>query len=151
MLRIRAGTKWAVGIIVACSLAACAPAYRNHGYVPSEDDLSEIVVGVDTKASVEETIGTPSSTGLANDEGFFYVRSRVKSLGLRAPEVVDRQLVAVSFNTSGVVTNIERYGLQDGRPIVLSRRVTSSPTEGKTFVRQLLGNIGQFGGAGLGG
>ena len=100
---------------------------------------------------VQETIGIPSAGGVLNDDGYYYVRKQVRTFAFRRPEVMERQLVAISFNSSGIVTNIERYGLQDGRPVVLSRRVTSSSTEGKTFIRQLLGNIGQIGTGGFGG
>lgn len=151
MLRTRTGMKWAILLTALFALSACAAAYRNHGYVPSEAELAEITVGVDTKATVADTIGAPSAGGVLNDEGFFYVRSRVRTFAYRAPEVIDRQLVAISFNSSGVVTNIERYGLEHGRAVVLSRRVTSSTTEGKTFIRQLLGNIGQIGTGAFGG
>jgi len=151
MLRIRAGIKWAALAVALTALSACAAAYRNHGYIPSEEELSEIVVGVDTRTSVEEGVGIPSSSGVLNDDGYYYVRTRVRTYAYREPEVVSRQLVAISFNSSGVVTNIERYALEDGRPVVLSRRVTSSSTEGKTFLRQLMGNIGQIGTGGFGG
>jgi len=151
MLRIRAGLKWAALAAALTALSACAAAYRNHGYVPSDEELAEIVVGVDTRASVEEGVGIPSSSGVLNDDGYYYVRTRVRNYAYRETEVVSRQLVAISFNSSGVVTNIERYALEDGRPVVLSRRVTSSSTEGKTFTRQLLGNIGQIGTGSFGG
>ncbi|AXI55203.1 hypothetical protein SuNHUV7_30120 (plasmid) [Pseudoseohaeicola sp. NH-UV-7] len=151
MSRIRAGLKWAVVATALMALGACAASYRNHGYVPTDAELAEIVVGVDNKDSVQETIGIPSAGGVLNDDGYYYVRKQVRTFAFRRPEVMERQLVAISFNSSGIVTNIERYGLQDGRPVVLSRRVTSSSTEGKTFIRQLLGNIGQIGTGGFGG
>jgi len=52
--------------------------------------------------------------------------------------------VAITFDQRGVVRGIERYGLEDGRTIPLQRRVTSSSVEDKTFLRQLLGNLGRF-------
>ena len=35
----------------------------------------------------------------------------------------ERQVVAISFNESGTVTNVERFGLERGQIVVLSRRV----------------------------
>ena len=145
MLGMSTRMKWAIFALVLFALGACAPQFRNHGFVPSEEDLSEIVVGVDTKASVDETVGTPSATGVLNDDGYYYVRSRTRTIGPRAPQVVDRQLVVIDFSETGVVTNIQRFGLEDGRTVLLSRRVTDSPTKGKGIIRQLLGNVGNFG------
>ncbi len=135
----------AAGLIGVLSVvSACSPIYRNHGYVPTEDDLAEIVVGVDSRETVADVIGAPSSTGVLRDSGYFYVRSRIKASGPRRPEVVERQVLAISFDPGGVVQNIERFGLQDGRVVILSRRVTEGGVTDKTFLRQLLGNFGRF-------
>lgn len=124
--------------------AACTAQFRNHGYVPSEDELSEIIVGVDTRDTVAETIGTPTAGGVLEEGGYYYVRSQVKTLGPFRPEEVDRQLVAVTFDNRGVVANIERFGLEDGRVVRLSRRVTDNGFANVSLLRQLLGNIGNF-------
>ncbi|WP_319823656.1 outer membrane protein assembly factor BamE [Thalassovita sp.] len=124
--------------------AGCSAQYRNHGYVPTDQDLSNIIVGVDTRDSVAETIGTPTTGGVVKDGSFYYVQSRVKQLGFRQPEVVERQVLAISFDNRGVVRNIERFGLQDGNVVQLSRRVTESSVSDKGFLRQLLGNLGRF-------
>ena len=52
------------------ALAACSPIYRNHGYVPSDEDLAAIKVGTSTKDMVAEEIGRPSSTGILADSGW---------------------------------------------------------------------------------
>ncbi|MCE8509015.1 outer membrane protein assembly factor BamE [Ruegeria pomeroyi] len=133
----------AIGLTVG-ALTACTAIYRNHGYVPTAEELAAIQVGVDTRDSVVEAVGTPSSSGLLNESGYYYVATRMRHYGARAPQVVSRELVAISFDQRGVVRNIERYGLEDGRVIPLERRVTSSSVEDKTFIRQLLGNLGSF-------
>lgn len=135
--------------LIAASLAACTSIYRNHGYVPNEQDLAALKVGVDTRDSVIEAVGAPGSSGVLETGGFYYVASRMRHYGPRQPEVVSRQLVAISFDQRGVVSNVERYGLEDGKFIPLERRVTNSSVEDKTFLRQLLGNIGNIGPGGL--
>ncbi|MBD3663428.1 outer membrane protein assembly factor BamE [Sulfitobacter aestuariivivens] len=133
----------------AIGLSACAPAFKNHGYVPPSEDLEQIVVGSDTRSSVEEKIGVPSSAGVLNDGGYYYVRMRTRALGPLAPREIDRQVVAISFSSAGVVQNIETFGLEDGNVVPLQRRVTSSPVSDKSFIRQLLGNLGRFNPAAL--
>lgn len=126
------------------SASACASVYRNHGYVPTDEDLSTIVVGVDTRDSVTEAIGPPGSTGVLNDSGFYYVATRLRLYGPREPQVVGRELVAISFDGGGVVRGIERFGLEHGRNVPLESQVTSSGVTDKTFLRQLLGSLGNF-------
>lgn len=132
-----------VGVVFA-ALAGCTASYRNHGYIPPKEELDAIKVGVDTRTTVAEAVGAPGSTGVLDDSGFYYVATRVRHFGMREPKVVSREMVAISFDRSGVVRNIERFSLEDGRVIPLDRRVTSSSVQDKTFLRQLLGNLGRF-------
>ena len=129
-----------IAAFVAIALAGCSPTYRNHGYIPPEEELQELAVGVDTRSSVEDLVGSPSSRVKGGD--FFYVSSTFKTAGARAPKVVERQVLAMTFDENGVLQNIERYGLEDGQVVVLSRRVTSSGATDVSFIRQLFGNIG---------
>jgi outer membrane protein assembly factor BamE (lipoprotein component of BamABCDE complex) len=133
----------AVGLAL-LALAACATITRNHGYVPPDADLALIEVGRDTRETVAATIGRPSTSGLLNDVGWYYVQSRFETVGGRAPLEVDRQVVAITFTPEGVVENIERFGLEDGQVVVLSRRVTTPNVKSQGFLRQLFGNIGRI-------
>lgn len=130
-------------LVLVAGVAACSPVYRNHGYVPSEPDLALVEVGKDTRETVGQKIGRPSTSGLLNDQGWFYVQSRYKHFGPRAPKEVDRQVLAVTFNEAGVVDNIARYGLEDGRVVQISRRVTETSVKGMSVIQQILGNFGR--------
>ena len=136
--------KTLVAVVVLAATAACTATYRNHGYVPPQEDLQNIVVGIDTRATVDDVIGPPSTAGLLSAGDYYYVRSRVKNFGARRPEVIERTVLAISFDAADVVQNIESFDLSDGRIVRLSRRVTDNSVEGNGFLRQMLGNIGQF-------
>jgi outer membrane protein assembly factor BamE (lipoprotein component of BamABCDE complex) len=125
-------------------VGACTPIVRNHGYIPTEEDLSLLTVGVDTRESVAASVGVPSAGGLVSDGGYYFVRSRWETRGPFAPKEVDRQVLAISFDQDGVVENIERFGLEDGRVVALSRRVTNSNIRNVSFLRQLFGNLGRL-------
>lgn len=132
----------AVGVLIGA--VACTPIVRNHGYIPLQEDLALIQVGVDTRESIVASVGPPTAGGVLNGSGFYYVSSKFRHFGAFEPEEIDRQVLAISFNDAGVVTNIERFGLEDGRVVVLSRRVTDNGVRDSTFIRQLLGSIGRF-------
>ncbi len=130
--------------IVLLGTVACTPQFRDHGYVPSEDQLADIFVGVDTRETVAEVIGAPSSSGVLRESGYYYVSQRIRTLTYHAPEVIEREVVAISFDSNGVVSNVERFGLQDGNVVALSRRVTTSNVQGLNFLQQLFGNVGSL-------
>ena len=133
-----------LGVVALCAVTACTPIFRNHGYVPTDDQLSVVSVGVDTRESVQAAIGTPTAGGVLNDQGFYYVTSRFRHYGFWEPEEISREVLAISFDGRGVVSNIERFGLEDGQVVTLSRRVTDDNLPDTTFLRQLFGNIGNF-------
>lgn len=131
-----------LGVLALIALTACTTQYRSHGYVPSEEELLQIVPGVDTRGTVEDLIGVPSTSGTLNDSGFYYIESEVRHYAWREPEVVNREVLAITFDSNGVVENIERYGLEDGQVVPLTRRITRSGDGNLSFIRQLFGNIG---------
>lgn len=135
-------------VIASClvGLVACTAQYRNHGYVPPEEDLEKIKVGVDTRDSVAEAVGTPSAAGVLDEGGYYYVRTQVRHYGARKPQVVDRRLVAITFDSRGLVRNIEEFTLEDGNLVPLTRRITDNDIENAGFLRQIIGNIGNYGG-----
>lgn len=144
MARLGSGIKGAVMVVCLLALAACTAIYRNHGYIPRDEDLAKVVVGQSTTETVGRDVGRPSSTGLLTGGAWYYVGSRFRHYAGRAPQEVDRQVVAISFDDKGVVENVERFGLEKGQVVVISRRVTESGVKGVGLLRQLLGNIGNF-------
>ncbi|MDZ7905032.1 MAG: outer membrane protein assembly factor BamE [Cypionkella sp.] len=133
---------WRIGAMLLI-LAACSPIYQKHGYVPDDIDLNRIEVGVDTRDTVAAIVGRPSTAGLLNDVGWFYVQSRWKQVGALPNAEIDRQVVAISFAENGKVSNVERFGLEKGQVVALSRRVTEPNVKSAGFLRQVFGNIGR--------
>lgn len=123
---------------------ACQPIYSNHGYIPTDDDLALLQVGVDTRDTVAATVGRPAASGLLADEAWYYVQSRFKTFGISSKTEVDRQVVAISFDQNGMIANIERFGLDQGRIVPISRRITTTNIRGRGVLAQIFGNIGKL-------
>ena len=144
MLKLAGTLRVCAAIAMVLAVASCSATFRNHGYVPSDEELSQIVVGQDTKQSVNTLVGQPSAGGVLDGEAWYYVESRFRHYAYQAPQEIEREVLAISFDGNDRVANIERFGLQDGRVVTLSRRVTSSAVRDTTFLRQLLGNLGNI-------
>jgi outer membrane protein assembly factor BamE (lipoprotein component of BamABCDE complex) len=130
--------------VLALALSACSPIVRNHGYAPTDEQIARIEPGVDTAQTVSLKIGRPSTGGVIRNDTWYYVASRFETLAYNAPRVVERKVVAIRFTPEGVVEDIARYGLEDGRVINLVTRTT--PTFGRemTVLQQLFGNVGNL-------
>ena len=141
---LKASLGKAAALLCILALAACgAPTLKDsHGYIPENALLDEVRVGTDTKDTVGRLLGRPSTQGIIDDSGWYYVKSDYERFLWRAPVEVDREVVAVSFSDDGVVQNVERFGLEDGQVVALSRRVTTSNSQGVGFLRQLFSNFG---------
>lgn len=124
--------------------AACTPTVRRHGYVPETEALTEITPYNDTRETVRARFGNPSTTGMFDEDVWYYVTNVREQLGYLRPESSARSITAVRFNDTGVVASVEEYGLENGRVIALVDRTT--PTRGRelTILEQLLGNVGQL-------
>lgn len=144
MSNLRRIVRAAALVTTLVALAACTATFRNHGYAPTDEQLAEVLVGVDTRETVSTSVGTPGTAGLLTSSGWYYVQSRFRHFAYNKPEEIERQIVAISFDDDGVVENIERFGLEQGRIVPLSRRVTDSNIKGVTFLRQLFGNLGRI-------
>ncbi|MGY6410282.1 MAG: outer membrane protein assembly factor BamE domain-containing protein [Alkalilacustris sp.] len=133
------------GVVLAAGLlGACAPQVRFHGFAPADHELAAIEVGRATRADVAAALGRPGATGAVDESTWFYVASRWEQRPPRPSVEVEREVVAVSFDGRGVVRNIERFGLEDGEVVALSRRVTETTVRQPGLLGQLLRNVGQF-------
>lgn len=136
-------TRTALAGVLVLTIAACSPMFRNHGYVPADEDLAQLVVGKDTRETAGPKVGRPSTSGLLADTGWYYVQSRWEQKGVLPPREIDRQVVALSFSESGTLTNVEKFGLERGQIVPLSRRVTETNVKGLSVLSRLFASFGR--------
>lgn len=129
----------------ALALSACEATYTNHGFAPQIAQLEQISSS-DTRGSILRQLGEPSASGTFESESWYYMASRVENYAFYAPKIVDRKVVAIRFDDAGRVSNVARYGIEDGQVIDLITRTT--PTYGReiTILQQLFGNLGRVSG-----
>ena len=52
--------------------------------------------------------------------------------------------MAIQFDETDLVSNVEKFRLDNGNVVILSRRVTQDLVRDTTFLRQLFGSVGRF-------
>jgi outer membrane protein assembly factor BamE (lipoprotein component of BamABCDE complex) len=125
-------------------LGGCQQKIVQHGNVPDEDQVVQIQPGQDDKNRVEQLLGSPSTTGTFGEDIWYYVSKRTSQTAFFDPDTIDQGVLAISFDTSGVVQDLKVYDQTDGRLVAMVDRTT--PTHGNqlTIIQQLLGNLGRF-------
>ncbi len=125
-------------------LGGCQQKILQHGNVPDEDEVVQIMPGQDDKTRVEQLLGSPSTTGTFGDDTWYYISKRTAQTAFFDPDTIDQGVLAISFDPQGIVDDMKIYDQSDGRLVAMVDR--STPTHGNelTFVQQLLGNFGRF-------
>lgn len=133
----------AVGLL---GTAACTPRLSTHGAVFSEEEADRIQPGRQSQAEVAQILGSPSVTATfrsANDT-WYYIASEFESYAFFEKEAIRRRVLAINFDESLRVREVDRFELEDGQEVAMIERET--PTKGKelSVLQQLFGNLGRF-------
>jgi outer membrane protein assembly factor BamE (lipoprotein component of BamABCDE complex) len=126
--------------------AACAPISSYSGYQAIESDPKDVKVGVDTMSTVRGKLGSPSAVSTFDKDVWFYMNQMKERVAFRRPQVVARNITAITFNKdSEVVESVKNFTLKDGKTIAYNDRET--PTRGReiTILEQMLGAVGHGG------
>jgi outer membrane protein assembly factor BamE (lipoprotein component of BamABCDE complex) len=126
------------------SLAACAPTIQQEGNVPDADQVVMINPGVDDKNRVNQLLGSPSAVSAFEDRTWYYISRRTEQTAFLDPEVVEQEVLAISFDAQNIVQDMKVYGLEHGRMVAMVDRVTPTHGNDLTIVQQVLGNLGRF-------
>lgn len=112
-----------------------------HGYVIDEEALAMAPVG-SSREQVLLALGSPSTTATFDNEVFYYIsQTRVRNAAFMNPRVREQQVLAVYFGDDGRVSNIAKYGLQDGRVFDFISRTTPTGGKDQNFVSQLISGV----------
>ena len=131
-----------LSVAVLFFILGCSEQYRNHGYIPSDEELSSISVSQDDKNTVIKKLGTPSIGGIFGDGNIYFVQSKVLKNSLRASRPVDRQVLVLSFDNKGKLDNIQKFGIDKGKIVILDYRTTPSGLKNMSFLFRLFQNVG---------
>ena len=140
-------------------LIGCTPVISQRGYLADPAGEASIKVGTDTKTTIQQRLGDPSTSATFGSDTWYYISSTEKAIAFFDPIIETRAVMAVQFDKDGKVINLAHYGLKDGHVVAFESRKTPTPGREMTFLQQLfnatpgvpLGNSGPGGGGNPGG
>ena len=133
-------------LAAAALLAACDPYGDTRGFAPSPGSVDKLEVGTQSREDVVRLIGSPSAVATFNPNVWYYITERQENWGPSRPWIAEQNVIQLTFNDSGRISNMKTYDLKDAQNITMVSRIT--PTSGKelTILEQILGNVGKFSG-----
>lgn len=126
----------------------CSQVRAHQGYVADIDLVNSIQPGVDTRASVERTLGRPSFVGQFTNTDWYYIARDTRQFAFRTPRPSEQVTLKVSFDAAGTVSAITRSGLEQIASISPSGEETPTLGRQRSFFSELFGNIGSVGAPG---
>jgi outer membrane protein assembly factor BamE (lipoprotein component of BamABCDE complex) len=121
-------------------LASCTPVVSQRGYLPDPGGEASIRIGVDTKATIQQRLGDPSTQATFTGDAWYYISSTERQVAFFDPKIENRAILAVHFDKDGKVTDLKHYGLHDGHVIAFESRITPTRGHDITFLEQVLGS-----------
>lgn len=129
-------------ILLICT--ACSKDIRCHGYNFDEDTIKKIVPMKSTLNEVIEYLGTPTTAALYGEPKFFYINHKYKRRLFLNPELIDQNILQISFTQGGTVASIERYGFNDVESFKFDEASTYLPGNNIGALQQIISNIGKY-------
>jgi len=145
----RAGIAAVAGLALAAGLSGCAEVRSHQGYVIDRALVASVQPGVDTRDSVQATLGDPSFASQFDDGTWYYVSRSAKQFSFGAPKPVSQLTLAVHFDKAGNVTGVDRSGLEQVASIHPVGDKTPTLGRKRSLFQELFGNIGAVGSAGI--
>ncbi|HTV88599.1 MAG TPA: outer membrane protein assembly factor BamE [Stellaceae bacterium] len=135
-----------LAVVLALLLAGCVVSEDQRGNLPDPEKLAEIKPGTTTKEQVVKILGSPSSTSTFDDDTWYYISRKTKQVAFFSPDVLDQEVYIVDFNDQGIVKDVGHKTMADAEHINPAPGATPAPGRELSFMEQLIGNIGRFGG-----
>jgi outer membrane protein assembly factor BamE (lipoprotein component of BamABCDE complex) len=111
----------------------------------TEEQLKDILPGVQTRNDVQTLLGSPTQVSTFGDPTWYYISSRTRTRPGREMAVTDQQTVIIEFDARGVVRQLRQVGEEEARPIPMVARETPVPGNERTLLQALFGNVGRVG------
>lgn len=108
------------------------------------DALKELVPGTTTTKDAVSLLGSPTAHATFDDNTWLYIGEMTKPVIAGTNEVRSQDIVALTFDKSGVLRGVEHKTKKDALPVSVVARTTPSPGSDTTFLQQVLGNVGRF-------
>jgi outer membrane protein assembly factor BamE (lipoprotein component of BamABCDE complex) len=130
--------------LMGAALLACSPIVSTHGHRLDDAALAQIQPGRTTRDQVAQLLGSPSATTTFGNDAWYYVSQRTERRSFYQEQIVQQDVVSITFDERGAVRAVERHGLDEARDVQMVGRTTPTVGNELTVLEQFIGNLGRF-------
>jgi len=125
-------------------LAACQPRITTHGFMPRNDLTAKLQPGKQNQNQVADILGSPTIIATFDQNIWYYITQTTENESFFKPELIDQQILALTFDETGLLTSLETKSIVDARRI--EPHSGKTPTVGRklSIFQQVFGNFGRF-------
>ncbi len=125
-------------------LSSCTSHKYSNGYLVDPENLAKIKQRKTPEDEVKNLLGNPVTTSLYGEKKYFYMKREYEQKLFFAPKLIKQEVLAISFDNSGLVSKIEKFGTNDA--IEIKYDPLTTPFEGNKIspFEQILSNFGKF-------
>ena len=141
--------KFSAMLLGAALLSACVGVRDHRGFVLDEQLAQSVQAGVDNKASVAKTLGSPTFVGQFDANDWYYLSQDTHQFAFRNPRVTEQKLLHIRFDPAGNVVSVGTTGKELIAAVNPVNDYTPTLGRQRSFFDELFGNIGTISQPGL--
>ena len=130
--------------LASVALAGCEPQVHQRGFNAECVDFDSIKVGVDTKETVRQKLGSPSAAASFNSNAWYYSSQVTSQQSFLDMEVKDKKLVVIEFDKHNRVKSLNKNFDGCAQNIKPVERKTKTLGDKDTVWKEIMGNFGNF-------
>ena len=136
--------KISTALAVALALSGCIKDIDARGNLPQTEAMAKLAPGEQTRQDVQNLLGTPSTTAVFDTETWYYISSQTTQYAFYPVEELERTVYAISFDQRGILKDVRKLGVNEGRELQVAQRETVTKGREYSLIEQLIGNLGRF-------
>jgi outer membrane protein assembly factor BamE (lipoprotein component of BamABCDE complex) len=146
-LKFRSAAHVLAAALLVTQIAGCTWPQEVRGNMPEAASLAAVQPGISNKADVTRLLGSPSSIASFDNNTWYYIGRRIQRETLQDPDLLEQRVYVVTFDDKGTVLALQSH-VNDEHDVAMIARATPAPGKELSFMEQLLGSFGKFGGLG---
>lgn len=128
----------------------CTPFEHKYGYRTEQNDLKQILVGTDTKKTVMQKWGAPSTQSIfptdpkKGGSKWYYIYKKSETFAFYMPETKEQHVIVIEFDQKDIVQSVKRFEGSAEVPFNTNRTESTGYETG--MLRDIFGNFGRYSG-----